>query len=232
MKLLVIDDDVELCELLTEYLEPEGYGVTSIHDGKKGVGPATSGSYDLVILDVMLPGQNGFETLKQIREHSSIPVLMLTARGEDVDRIVGLELGADDYLSKPFNPRELAARVRAILRRSGHEPLGGTETITVADVCLDEGSRTARRGGDVLSLTGAEFTLLSTLLREAGRVVSREVLSREALGRNLTRYDRSIDVHVSNLRKKLGKDDRGSERIRTVRGVGYLYALPETGESR
>jgi two-component system response regulator CpxR len=178
----------------------------------------------------MLPAMQGFEVLRQIRAQSPIPVLMLTARGDDLDRILGLELGADDYLPKPFNPRELAARIRAILRRAKPQPSELApqlpEPILLGDLELDNAARVVRRGGEPLNLTTVEFQLLEVLLRAAGQVVTREVLVRDVLGREFSPFDRSIDVHVSNLRKKLGPHPDGTERIKGVRGFGYLYAVP------
>lgn len=231
IRLLVVDDDVELCELVAEYLKPEGFSVDAVHDAEQGVEQALSREYALVILDVMLPGFSGFEVLRRIRAASDMPVLMLTSRGEDVDRIVGLEIGADDYLPKLFNPRELVARIRAILRRTkpmrdGAPGSAGPERIVVGDVELDVGARTVQRASEPVSLTAAEFGFLEALLRAAGRVVTREELSRIVLDRKLSPYDRSLDVHVSNLRKKLGHAADQTERIKTVRGVGYLYAIP------
>ncbi len=232
VRILVIDDDAELCALLTQYLGREGFSVEAIHDGVEGVEEALGGDYSLIVLDVMLPGMNGLDVLRKIRAASSVPVLMLTARGDDVDRIVGLELGADDYLPKPFNPRELVARIRAVQRRSEARPVPDSTPapkslhLTVGDVDLDLGSRVVRRDGGVVELTSVEFSILELLLRAAGKVVEREELSKRALGRRLSAFDRSLDVHVSSLRKKLGHRSDGLERIKTVRGVGYLYALP------
>jgi two-component system, OmpR family, response regulator CpxR len=230
-RVLVIDDDVELCELLTQYLKAEGFDLEAVGNGEQGVARAHSGEHALVVLDVMLPGMQGFEVLRQIRAQSHIPVLMLTARGDDLDRILGLEMGADDYLPKPFNPRELAARIRAILRRAKPQPpelaLQLPEPILLGDLEIDNGARVVRRGGERLNLTTVEFQLLEVLLRAAGRVVTREVLVREVLGRDFSPFDRSIDVHVSNLRKKLGLHHDGTERIKGVRGFGYLYAAPD-----
>jgi DNA-binding response OmpR family regulator len=229
-RILVVDDDRELCELLSDYLKPEGFEAEAVFDGEQGAKRALSGDHAMVVLDVMLPGISGFETLRRIREHSRIPVIMLTARGDDVDRIVGLEMGADDYLPKPFNPRELVARIRAIQRRAGQ--LSGDERtdvpprLVVADVELDAMTRTVTRSGKVIELTAIEFSLLEELLRGAGRVVTRSELSKKVLGRGLSPYDRSIDVHVSSLRKKLGHEVEGMERIRTIRGIGYLYSSP------
>jgi two-component system response regulator CpxR len=226
--ILIIDDDTDLCDLLRDYLTPEGFVVEAIHNGSDGVDRAVSGRYSLVVLDVMLPGINGFEVLRRIRAASRIPVLMLTARGEDVDRIVGLEIGADDYLPKPFNPRELVARIRAVLRRAESEPQSQVQAETgrliVGDIELVTGTRTVLRSGKKVELTSVEFAILETLLRFAGQVVSRDDLVKQALGRNLSAYDRSIDVHVSSLRKKLGQRVEGSERIKTVRNIGYQYS--------
>ena len=228
-KILVIDDDVDLCQLVGEYLESEGFEIDAENSGDHGVDRALANDYSLIILDVMLPGINGFEALRRIRAKSSVPVLMLTARGEDLDRIVGLEIGADDYLPKPFNPRELVARIHAILRRSRSEPDAVTpaapEKIAVGDVELDTGSRTVTRERVPVRLTAMEFDVLEVLLRNAGRVVAREDLVEQVLGRKYSPYDRSIDVHVSNLRKKLGHEIEGMERIKSVRQVGYLYVL-------
>ncbi len=196
-RVLIIDDDVELCELITEFLQPEGFRVDSVHGGTLGLEKALAEDYSLLILDVMLPGTRGFEVLQKIRAKSRVPVIMLTARGDEVDRILGLEIGADDYLPKPFNPRELAAR------------------------------RSVRRNSRVVELTAVEFDLLGVFLRSPGKVLQRDELAREVLGRDLTAFDRSIDVHVSNLRRKLGPLPTGQERIKAVRGAGYLYALPE-----
>lgn len=226
-QILIIDDDVALCELVTEYLEPLGFQIESVHRGDAGAERALAGKHSLVVLDVMLPGLNGFEVLRRIRAESKIPVLMLTARGDDVDRIVGLEIGADDYLPKPFNPRELVARIRAILRRAkSDEPAGQTtaKKLSVGDVELDSGTRAVYRGGENVELTAVEFDLLEKLLRAAGHIVTREELSKEVLGRSASPFDRSIDMHISNLRKKLGHQFGDTDRIKTVRGVGYIYA--------
>ena len=226
---LIIDDDTELCELVEEFLGQEGFETSVVHDGAEAPEAATGGDIDIVILDVMLPGLNGFEVLRRIRERSKVPVIMLTARGEDVDRIVGLELGADDYLPKPFNPRELAARMRAVLRRVERpRETGKPELLEVGDLTLDLGARVARRVGEEMRLTGIEFALLEVLVRGAGTVVERDDLSRQVLGRRASSFDRALDVHLSNLRKKLGRLADGSERIKTIRGVGYLYVRPAT----
>jgi two-component system response regulator CpxR len=233
-RVLLIDDDVELCELIAQYLETEGFGIEAVYDGLCGVEQALSGQHTLVVLDVMLPGMPGFDVLRRIRAHSRIPVLMLTARGEAIDRILGLELGADDYLPKPFDPRELAARIRAILRRT--PPADGVLPVAtplhLGDLALDMGARTVHHGREDLPLTTVEFDLLEILLRMAGRVVTRETLVRDVLGREFSPFDRSIDMHVSNLRRKLGLHPDGTERIKGVRGVGYLYAVPRQPRSR
>jgi two-component system response regulator CpxR len=234
-RVLVIDDDVALCELLTEYLAPEGFQTESAHDGEKGLKRACGGDYDLIVLDVMLPGINGFEVLRQFRTKGSTPVVMLTARGEEVDRIVGLEIGADDYLPKPFNPRELVARIRAILRRTRQErglavPPSVSKMLRVGDVEIDIGTRLVFRFGERVDLTSVEFNLLEILLSRAGQLVLREELIKTVLGRSPYPYDRSIDVHISRLRKKLGHEGSGVERIKTIRNAGYLYALTPTSE--
>jgi DNA-binding response OmpR family regulator len=226
-KILIIDDDVALGELVTEYLEPLGFEIELVHRGDAGAERALAGEHSLVVLDVMLPGLNGFEVLRRIRAESKIPVLMLTARGDDIDRIVGLEIGADDYLPKPFNPRELTARIRAILRRTTPEApadQSAEKRLRVGDVELDSGTRAISRAGENVELTAVEFDLLEKLLRAAGQIVTREELSKQVLGRGSSPFDRSIDMHISNLRKKLGNRDDAGERIKTVRGVGYIYA--------
>ena len=224
---LLIDDDVELCELVSEYLVGEGFAVDVVHNGATGLTRAQENLHDLVILDVMLPGLTGFEVLRKLRETSAVPVLMLTARGEDVDRIVGLEMGADDYLPKPFNPRELAARMRAVLRRAATGPETG-DRVGVDDVIVDLGARCVSVADEEISLTGVEFSILEALVRSAGNVVNRDDLSRAALFRRASAFDRSLDVHISNLRRKLGPTPQGGERIKTVRGVGYQY-VRQTG---
>ena len=225
-RILVIDDDAELYELVSEYVRAEGFEVDAVGDGDAGLEAALTGTYALILLDVMLPGINGFEILLRLRSTSQIPVLMLTARGDDIDRIVGLEMGADDYLPKPFNPRELVARIRAILRRADERTTATGLVVEVGDVHLDVGARTAQRSGDEVHLTAVEFEVLERLMRAAGKVVSREHLTLDVLDREYSALDRSIDMHVSNLRRKLGLGQGGAERIKTVRGVGYIYTLP------
>jgi len=226
-RILMIDDDRELCEMVREYLAPEGFELETVHSGETGLQRALAGEYALILLDVMLPRLNGFDLLRQLRANSNnTRVLLLTARGEDVDRIVGLEIGADDYLPKPFNPRELLARIRAILRRPAGAATAPQGEIAVGDVRLDPASRSAFRAGEALELTAVEFDLLEALLRSAGTIVKREQLAKNVLGRELSAFDRSIDMHVSKLRRKLGNMAGGQERIKTIRSVGYLYAQP------
>jgi DNA-binding response OmpR family regulator len=224
-RILVIDDDVEFCKLVTRYLAQEGFAIESVNTGTSGAEQALSGNHALVVLDVMMPGVNGFDVLRRIRAQSRIPVLMLTAKGDALDRVLGLEMGADDYLPKPFNPQELAARIRAILRRAKPDAPPGAP-ISVGDVEIDSRARVVRRGGEIVNLTTVEFDLLEALLRSAGQVVGREKLTRDVLGRDFSPFDRSIDTHVCNLRKKIGLLADGTERIKGVRGIGYLYAVP------
>jgi DNA-binding response OmpR family regulator len=227
--ILIVDDDVELCELVREYLAGEGFQLEAVHSGDAGLKRALEGEYSLVILDIMLPGKNGLDVLRDLRQRGSrVPVLILTARGEDVDRIVGLEIGADDYLPKPFNPRELLARMRAILRRYQASAVPAPGPVEVGDLGLDAGAHTVWRGGQEVELTSVEFSLLEALLRSAGHVVTREQLVNDVLGRKFMPYDRSVDMHISKLRKKLGDLPDGGERIKSIRGVGYLYVRPET----
>ena len=225
--ILIIDDDEELCDLVSEYLSVEGFEVNAANDGEAGLEGALSGRYDIAILDVMLPKMNGFDVLRKLREQSRMPVLMLTARGDDMERIVGLEIGADDYLPKPFNPRELAARLRAILRRTSNagNDFEEGEKLDVDGIQISSTSRTAICDGVDLNLTSVEFELLMELLRDAGKIVKKEDLSQRVLERELSPYDRSLDMHISNLRKKLGVRGDGSERIKTIRSVGYIYTI-------
>jgi DNA-binding response OmpR family regulator len=223
-KLLIADDDVDLCALLRTYLGAEGFEVHAVHDGLTALERTASEAFDLIILDVMMPGKDGLEVLKQLRRRLLTPVLMLTARGEDSDSITGLELGADDYLAKPCNPQVLVARIRAVLRRA-EVPAETTPALqlNVGDLSLNRHSRKLSRNGEAVSLTSTEFSVIEVLLRQAGEVVAKDQLSREALGRELGRYDRALDMHISNLRHKLGTLPDGSERIVTVRGNGYQY---------
>ncbi len=226
-KLLLVDDDQELCQLLQEYLSTEGFEVTMAHDGSKALELTANDSFDVIILDVMLPVHNGFDVLRKLRDYCQTPVLMLTAKGETVDRIVGLEMGADDYLPKPCNPRELVARLRAILRRidTQNEDSAEPENLKVNDLEMALGSRSASLNQQPLTLTGAEFTVLELLMRSAGKVISKEDLTEQALGRKLAPYDRSIDVHVSNIRKKLTALGASKDLIINIRGAGYMLTV-------
>ncbi|MGC9490684.1 MAG: response regulator transcription factor [Thermovirgaceae bacterium] len=225
-RVLLVEDDREMCDLLQEYLAAEGFSVESVQNGREGLDAARNGPYALVILDIMLPGMGGLEVLRELRKTSDLPVLMLTARGEDVDRIIGLELGADDYLAKPFNPRELLARIRAVLRRGRRKGDGGFPLIAVGNLELDPASRTIRLAGSKISVTTVEFAILEILMNSAGHLVTRQELVKRALKRSYSPFDRSIDVHISNIRKKLGPYPDGTERINTLRGEGYLFAYP------
>jgi two-component system, OmpR family, response regulator CpxR len=219
VRILLIDDDVELCALLNEFLKREGFTVETENEGRRGLEHALTGAADLVVLDVMLPGMDGFEILRQLRAKSRVPVIMLTARAEDVDRIVGLELGADDYLAKPFNPRELTARIRAILRRT-EAPPADRGRVEVNGVLLDPASRQVTVNEEPVTLTTLEFDILENLMRTAGRVLSRDALMEALYNRKTTPFDRSIDMHISHLRRKL---ERGRTLIKTIRGVGYQF---------
>ena len=224
-RILVIDDDAELCKLVARFLNAEGFRVETVRTSTQGVERARSGEHELIVLDVMLPGMDGFEILRRLRAESRTPVLMLTARGDDLDRILGLEIGADDYLPKPFNPRELAARIRAILRRANASVSAvNSAPVVVGDLELNPNSRIARMSGQVLNLTTIEFDLLDKFMKSVGRIVGREELVKEVLGREFSPFDRSIDTHVCNLRKKVGPHKDGTERIKNIRGVGYLFA--------
>ena len=225
-RILLIDDDTALCELLGEYLASEGFVVESAHSGPQGVDSALAGEWDAIVLDVMLPGMNGFDVLKQIQHRVEAPVLMLTARGEDTDTVLGLELGADDYVAKPCSPRVLVARLRNLLRRKIEQaPIHSHHQI--GDLSYDISKREVNVNGQPVELTGAEFNLLALLLEHAGHVVSKEVLALEGLGRGLQAYDRRIETHMAQIRKKLGPQPDGSPRIKTVRGAGYHYVLSE-----
>jgi two-component system response regulator CpxR len=219
---MLVDDDRELCRMISEYLIPEGFDVTSIHDGSQALAAMQSWPCRMMILDVVLPGLSGLEVLRRLRAQTDLPVLMLTARSDDVDRVVGLEMGADDYLPKPFNARELVARVRSILRRS-HSTPSRTGRLMVGKITLDRAARIVTYCGDRLSLTGAEFRILEALMQQAGLVVSREHLVQQALGRRLLPWDRSVDTHISNLRRKLAQRGGGA-LILSVRGSGYQLA--------
>jgi DNA-binding response OmpR family regulator len=225
--ILIVDDDAKLTEMIREFLELEGFVVEALHDGPACLRKDLEHT-DLVVLDVMLPALSGFEVLKRLRQHSNIPVIMLTARGEDVDRIVGLEIGADDYVSKPVNPRELVARIRAVLRRAMSNGLTSGGDIAVGEIRLNAASRNAWCIGQKLDLTTAEFNLLEHLLHNAGRIVSRDELSAAVFGRqsSVVAADRNVDTLVSKVRRKLGPASDSDQRIKTVRNVGYIYALP------
>ncbi len=222
-RVLIVDDDRELCQMLAEYLAAEHFDVKSVHDGGDALAQLRAGTYEILILDVMLPSVGGFDVLRKLGASYATPILMLTARGDDVDRIVGLELGADDYLSKPFNPRELVARIRAILRRAGNRSGQGTapDALTVGPITLNTGTHQAHVDGRPLPLTGAELRVLELLMRSAGQVLSRELMTEQALGRKLVAYDRSIDTHISNLRRKLDLEAGTHPEIKNVRGSGY-----------
>jgi two-component system response regulator CpxR len=226
----VVDDDRDLCHLVAQYLEPEGFTLSTVHTGGEGIKSAIEGNHELIVLDVMLPDRKGFDVLREIRTRVRTPVLMLTAKGDEFDRVLGLELGADDYLPKPFSPRELIARISAILRRSGWQSESTITTrppvIHSADIDLDLAARTVSKAGKPLKLTSAEFDLLRAFVEAPGQVLTRELLVESVLDRKFSPFDRSIDLHISNLRRKLGPKNDGAERIRSVRGIGYLYAWP------
>jgi two-component system response regulator CpxR len=229
-RVLLVDDDVQLCKLLAERLENEGFTMETVHDGSRGLERALSMEYALVVLDLMLPRMSGLDVLRRLRRISPVPVLILTARGEDSDRILGLEMGADDYVPKPFNPRELIARIRAILRRTSRVE-NSAGPLVVGDVRIDPAVREVWLEDTPLNLTSVEFTLLEVFMREPGRILSREQLTEAVLGRKLGPFDRVIDVHVSNLRRKLGTA-QGGQRIKAVRGSGYLFAArPNTKDA-
>jgi DNA-binding response OmpR family regulator len=222
VRVLLIDDDRRLQELLKTFLEQNGVSVVGAPDGARGLQLLETGTFDAVLLDVMMPGMDGLEVVRRIRAKSSVPVLMLTARGDETDRVVGLEVGADDYVPKPFSPRELLARLRAVLRRSKPEALA--ERLAVGDVQADVGTREVQVGGQSVELTGIEFDILVALMRRPGRVVPREALLSEAGRSDVVVGERTVDVHISHLRAKLGDDPRSPRRIKTVRGVGYVLA--------
>ncbi|WP_419569626.1 response regulator [Rheinheimera sp.] len=222
--ILMIDDDQALTQLVAEYLQPEGYQFTAVHEGVAGLERAKSNEFQLILLDIMLPGLDGLSLLRQLRQHSYCPVLMLTARGDEIDRVLGLELGADDYLAKPFSPRELVARIKAILRRVEllqQQQQSQPAILTVNQLTLDSARRQISVAQQALTLTATEYQILELLMRHAGEVVSKEDLSQLALGKRLQIYDRSLDMHISNIRKKISQYD-SAEKIQTLRGLGYL----------
>jgi two-component system response regulator CpxR len=221
--ILLADDDIELCGLLKEYFESEGFDVRVANDGAAALDEAGKPGLDLVVLDVMMPKMNGMDVLRELRKVSRLPVIMLTAKGDDMDRILGLELGADDYVPKPCNPRELLARIRAVMRRA--QVPGDHGIIEIDDLELNQGSRTLTKSGEAVDLTSTEFSILLELLQHRGEVVSKRDLYVSALGREPVAHDRSLDMHVSNLRRKLGSDPRGENRIETIRGIGYQYRV-------
>ncbi|WP_394837104.1 response regulator transcription factor [Pendulispora rubella] len=221
-RVLLIDDDVRLYELLASYLEQNGFTVTAVSDGPQGLAALGNGTFDAVLLDVMMPGMDGLEVLRRIREKNRIPVLMLTAKGDETDRVVGLEIGADDYVPKPFSPRELLARLRAVLRRAAPDAID--QRIRVGDIAIEVGCRQVSFSGKPVDLTGVEFDILLALARRPGRVVAREALLAEAGRGDVTVGDRTVDVHISHLRQKLGDDPKSPRLIKTVRGVGYVLA--------
>jgi two-component system response regulator CpxR len=219
--ILIADDDTELCELLREYLGQEGFEVRLAFDGEQALAESRRPGLDAIVLDIMMPRMNGIDVLRNLRKESELPVIMLTARGDDLDRIIGLELGADDYLAKPANPRELLARIRAILRRSSSHST--VAVLEVGDLVLNQAGRELRLDGQLMDLTSTEFSILQLLLQRSGEVVEKKDIYLAALGREPVAYDRSIDMHVSNLRRKLGPAKGGGERIETIRGIGYQY---------
>lgn len=222
---LIIDDDVRLFELLSRYLSQNGIQATHARDGLEGLRELETAAHDIVVLDIMMPGIDGLEVLSRLRRKSSIPVIMLTAKGDETDRVVGLELGADDYVAKPFSPRELVARIRALMRRT--QPLQSDERLTVEDLIVNVATREVTRSGERVELTGLEFDILLALLRRAGRVIPRAALLEEAGRGDVSVGERTVDVHVSRLRKKLGDDSRARKLIKTVRGVGYVLTRGE-----
>ena len=223
--ILLADDDVELSDLLKEYFESEGFAVRVAYDGSDALQKARQPGLDLMVLDIMMPEMNGMDVLKELRHDSRLPVIMLTARGDDMDRILGLELGADDYVPKPCNPRELLARIRAVMRRVPAPQESDHNVIVTDDLELNQGARTLVKAGEEVELTSTEFSILMELLQHRGEVVSKRDLYVSALGREPVPHDRSVDMHVSNLRRKLGPDPRGDNRIETIRGIGYQYRV-------
>jgi DNA-binding response OmpR family regulator len=224
-KVLLVDDDLELTAMLAQYLGSEGFHVHAVHDGEQGAAEAVSGEYAIVVLDIMMPRMSGIEALRRIRTQSQVPILMLTARGDNIDRIVGLDLGADDYVPKPCSPGELVARIRAILRRTEarreQAPATAADVLQAGELKLTPGSQKATWFGAPLDLTGTEYRLVEVLARHAGTLVSKQDISQEAFGRPLARFDRRIDVHISSIRQKLGERTDGQSWIQSVRGLGY-----------
>lgn len=229
LKVLLIDDDKELSQLLGEYLSTEGFAIDMAHDGQIALDMALKNSYSVIVLDVMLPIRNGFDVLKQLRQHQQTPVIMLTAKGDTVDRVIGLEIGADDYLAKPCDPRELVARIRAIMRRATQQEViaSTVERLNSGKLSLHLGTRSAAWDNHELALTGTEFSVLEILVRRAGQVISKDEMTEQALNRKLTAYDRSIDVHVSNIRKKIAAVGSTKDHIINVRGAGYMLTLDD-----
>ena len=225
IKILIADDDTELCDLLKTYLEQEGMQVALVHNGEEAINYCKDNPLDLMILDVMMPIKNGFDTLREIRQKNNLPILMLTAKGDKIDRIVGLEMGADDYVAKPCDPRELTARIRAIIRRTVQSNVSASieNILTIDDVSLNNNSREVKVKSQLIELTSTEFDLLKLLMEKLGQFVTREAISEQILGKRLQSFDRSIDMHVSHLRKKLGLTINQQERIRTLRGNGYQF---------
>jgi len=225
-RVLLIDDDKRLHELLSTYLEQNGFSIAGAPDGKRGLSALETGPFDIVLLDVMMPGMDGLEVCRRIRAKSRVPIVMLTAKGDETDRVVGLELGADDYIAKPFGPRELVARLRAVLRRAN--PLAEADLVVVNDICIDVPGHTVKVRGHDVDVTGIEFDILLALARRAGRVVARDALLTEAGRGDVTVGDRTVDVHISHLRQKLGDDPRSPKTIKTIRGVGYVLVKDVT----
>jgi two-component system response regulator CpxR len=228
MKILLVDDDQELCELLARYLQHEGIEVDQVHTGPAGLQQGLAQPYDAMILDIMLPGMSGLEVLTELRKTSQLPVVMLTAKGDEMDRIVGLEIGADDYLPKPCNPRELIARLRAVLRRTKADiQAQANDVIHIDELEIDHSQHHVLKNNEPLELTVTEYNILNTLVSHLGKVVEKNQLAEEAMSRSLTLFDRSLDMHLSNLRKKLGSHEDGQARIKTIRGVGYMYVAAQ-----
>ncbi|MBT8371317.1 MAG: response regulator transcription factor [Desulfobacterales bacterium] len=235
INVLIIDDDKKLCRLVRDYLEPMGYDVDAAHTGAHGLEKALAEDFHVVILDVMMPEMDGFEVLKRLRKESDIPILMLTARGDETDRIVGLEMGADDYLPKTFSSRELLARLRAVIRRyfkskPHRDSNAKDQALILGTLQISQNSRTVRLGADILSLTPIEFDLLVCLVKAAGRILTRDQLLDAVSGRSYDVFDRSVDVHISSLRRKLGDDSRNPRFIKTVRSAGYMFIDPRNQE--